>query len=150
MDEIGVAEIRIFLSDTKPIDQFDAVIVVLFFSGKMVLVKNRHRAWEFPGGRRMVDETYEETARRESLEEAGAMITDIRYAGYYIKSNGERTVITSADVTTLMKRWNEDDISHVGLFDDLPVDLSFADGREQIILDFIKMTRFFRSNDLQS
>lgn len=46
---------------------FDAVVVVLFSSGKLVLVRSERRAWEFP---------------REAREEAPAEIAYILYLGY--------------------------------------------------------------------
>jgi len=83
VDGIKIGDIRIVLGETTPVRRFDAVITVLFHSGKLVLVKNSHRAWEFPGGRREGNETFKGTARRESLDEAGAVIENIVYLGHY-------------------------------------------------------------------
>jgi len=44
-------------------------------------------------------------------------------------------------VESLTGRWYEEEISHVGVFESLPLDLSFADGREQLILDHASAAR---------
>ena len=131
--EIQVGDIRVLLGGTTPANRFDAVMVVLFCSEKLVLVKNKHRAWEFPGGRREGLETYEETARREAYDEAGATIEGVLYLGHYVASNDKVTVITCAEVTSLIWGRHDDEISRVDLFERLPPGLSFGDGREQLI-----------------
>ena len=121
---------------SQAVESFDAVVVVLFSSGKLVLVRNERRAWEFPGGHREGDESYLETAAREAYEEADAKITDIEYLGYYITPTGAVTVITRAAVSSFQGIGDEHEVSHVGLFDRLPPDLSFGDGREQLFLEY--------------
>jgi 8-oxo-dGTP diphosphatase len=127
---------KIVLDKSRAVESFDAVVVVLFSSGKLVLVRNEKRAWEFPGGHREGDESYEETAVREAYEEAGAEITDIEHLGYYTTPTGDVTVITCAKASSFQKVGDEYEVSHVGLFDRLPSDLSFGDGREQLFLEY--------------
>ena len=86
MKEFQVGNIRVIFDKAQEAKLFDAVAVVLFSSGRLVLVRNKGRAWEFPGGHREGNESYEETAVREAYEEAQAEITDIEYLGYYISS----------------------------------------------------------------
>ncbi|GAE29685.1 hypothetical protein [Halalkalibacter hemicellulosilyticus] len=46
-----VDSIKVYLNDEKTND-FDSVLVVLFKGDKLVMVKNKKRGWEFPGGHR--------------------------------------------------------------------------------------------------
>jgi hypothetical protein len=60
LKELCVGSITAVLGTTRAVESFDAVVcdavvfdavvVVLFSSGKLVLVRNERRAWEFPGG----------------------------------------------------------------------------------------------------
>jgi 8-oxo-dGTP diphosphatase len=136
MIEHVVGNIRVFLGTEEVIDSFDAVVVVLFSSKGLVLVRDERRAWEFPGGHREGDETYEETAAREVFEEAGVRITDIKYLGYYTTGRGHTTVIVCGEVTALERCDKGRDSSVVGTFDGLPADLSFGDGREQLFFEY--------------
>ena len=134
--ELDVGSIKVILDEGRTVESFDAVVVVLFSSGKLVLVRNERRAWEFPGGHREGDESYLETAAREAYEEADAKITDIEYLGYYITPTGAVTVITRAEASSFQKGGDEQQAPHVGVFDRLPPDLSFGDGREQLFLEY--------------
>jgi 8-oxo-dGTP diphosphatase len=136
MIEHVVGNIRVFLGTEEVIDSFDAVVVVLFSSKGLVLVRDERRAWEFPGGHREGDETYEETAAREVFEEAGVRITDIKYLGYYTTGRGHTTVIVCGEVTALERCDKGSDSSAVGTFASIPADLSFGDGREKLFFEY--------------
>ena len=136
LKELGVGDIKVVLGRTEAVESFDAVVIVLFSSGELVLIRNERRAWEFPGGHREGDESYEETAAREAYEEAGARITDIEYLGYYVTPAGHVTVIACAEVSSFQGIGDEYETSEVGVFDRLPPDLSFGDGREQLFADY--------------
>ncbi len=140
-DETIVGDIRVVFGKTSVVERFDAVVVVLFLSEELVMVKNRRRGWEFPGGRREGTETYAETATREVLDETGAEVRGVRYLGYYTTKSGHTTVITCAEVSSFEKSSEENGISCVGIFERLPPDLSFADGREQLFLDRARVIR---------
>jgi 8-oxo-dGTP pyrophosphatase MutT (NUDIX family) len=130
LKELCVGSIQAVLGTTRAVESFDvvvcdavvcdavvfdAVVVVLFSSGKLVLVRNARRAWEFPGGHREGNESYEETAAREAYEEAGAKITDIEYLGYYVTPAGHVTVITCAEVSSFQGPGDEYETSEVGI-----------------------------------
>jgi ADP-ribose pyrophosphatase YjhB (NUDIX family) len=51
-------------------------------SGEVVLISEDHVRWKWPGGRPEGDETWEETLRREILEEACAEIREARLLGF--------------------------------------------------------------------
>lgn len=134
-DRVRVGSIQVVLDEGRAVETFDGVVVVLLASGKVVLVRNARRGWEFPGGHREDNESYRETAAREALEEARATIRDIEYLGYYSAPTGHITVITCAKVLSFQQANDKHRASDVGLFDELPVDLSFGDGREQLLLE---------------
>ena len=50
--------------------------------GQVVLINQRGERWEWPGGRPEGDETWEETLRREILEETCCRVTAARLLGY--------------------------------------------------------------------
>lgn len=135
---IRVGSIQVVLDEGRAVEAFDAVVVVLFASGRAALVKNARRGWEFPGGHREDDESYRETAAREALEETGATISDIKYLGYYVAPTGHITVIACAQAASFGQSDDEHGASDVGLFDELPVALSFGDGREQLFLEYAR------------
>jgi len=134
-DRVRVGSIQVVLGAGQAVEAFDAVVVVLFASGKVVLVRNVRRAWEFPGGRREDGESCQETAVREVFEETGATVGDIEYLGHYVAPTGQITVITCAEALSFQQPGDECRISDVGLFGELPTDLSFGDGREQLFLE---------------
>jgi 8-oxo-dGTP pyrophosphatase MutT (NUDIX family) len=132
--ELRISNIKVIFSEIQAIEYFDAVVVVLFSSGEFMMVRNRARGWEFPGGRRQGNETYKETASREILEEAGAKADDVKLLGYYIDSENRVTVIACAEASSLGSLPESGEIAETGLFKKLPLNLSFGDGREQLFL----------------
>ncbi|WP_150243411.1 NUDIX hydrolase [Nocardiopsis quinghaiensis] len=108
----------------------DSVVCLTYTGDRPLLVRNRRRAWEFPGGHAEPGETVQETARREVREEAGAALGDIRPVGYYVLSGGHVTVVTHARVTGLAPLTGEFETVEVRAFDVLPPDeeLSWSDG----------------------
>jgi ketosteroid isomerase-like protein len=52
MREIRVGRIAAVLGQTRVIEPFDAVVVVLFSADKLVLVRNEQRPWDLPGIKR--------------------------------------------------------------------------------------------------
>jgi 8-oxo-dGTP diphosphatase len=141
METHRIGEIKIFPGASRVPQAFDAVVVVLFSSGRMVLVKNEERGWEFPGGHREGQETFRETAIREVREEACAEMCDLRFLGYYSTAVGHVTIIVCAEVLSFHESPGEERRSDVGLFERLPPRLSFGDGREQVFLQMAEENR---------
>lgn len=109
---------------------YDSVVCLTYLRERPLMVRNRRRAWEFPGGHREPGEDLYTTARREAHEEAGATLGDVRPLGYYVLSSGHTTVVTHAQVSALEPLSGEFETVEVRDFDRLPPDteLSWADG----------------------
>ncbi len=111
-------------------ERHDSVVCLTHFDGRPLMVRNRRRAWEFPGGHREPGEDLYATARREVREEAGATLGEVRVAGYYVLSGGHTTVVTHAPVISLEPLSGKYETVEVRTFDFLPPEheLSWADG----------------------
>jgi 8-oxo-dGTP diphosphatase len=144
--EMRVGDIRVILGNAQRLEDFEAVVSVLFSSGQLVMVRHKDRGWEFPGGRRQGNETYQETAAREILEETGARIKEIQGMGHYVDSAGRLTVIAYAEVSSFETVPEAGEITEVALFTEIPNELSFADSREQLFLEYAREIRSARQN----
>jgi 8-oxo-dGTP diphosphatase len=67
------------------------VLVIPILNKQLLLTKHKERGWEFPGGKLESGETIEEAATRETWEETGANIIDLRQIGEYYVINGFRS-----------------------------------------------------------
>lgn len=69
------------------------VFVITQYKGKWLLTKHKSRGLEFPGGKVEKGESLEGAAKREVLEETGAILKDLIYIGEYeVLDNGDRFV----------------------------------------------------------
>jgi 8-oxo-dGTP pyrophosphatase MutT (NUDIX family) len=141
MKVIQLDDIQIILDEYEIPEEFDAVVVILFCSDQFVMVWNPERGWEFPGGHREGKETYEETAIREVREEAQIEIQNLGYLGYYTLKTGQVTLIVSAECSNFEVLDRKILPAEVKVFDALPSQLSFGDGREQLFLDLARKFR---------
>lgn len=70
------------------IDQFNIeinhVLVVLKHEGKWLLTDHPKRGIEFPGGKKEVEETIDEAAIRETFEETGVTISNVKQIAAYV------------------------------------------------------------------
>jgi 8-oxo-dGTP diphosphatase len=139
--EMRLGDIRVILGNAQRLEGFEAVVTVLYSAGQFVMVRHKDRGWEFPGGRRQGNETYQETAAREIFEETGAKIKEIRGLGHYVDSAGRLTVIACAEVSSFETAPETGEITEFALFTEIPGELSFADGREQLFLEYTRKTR---------
>ena len=136
-----VGDIQVTFDRGKIPEAFDAVVVILFCSEKLVWVWNPERGWEFPGGHREGEETWKETAIREVLEEARIEIEKLEFLGYYIHDREHVTLILSADSAGSGMHDESEIPSGIKMMDGLPSELSFGDGREQLFLEMARKTR---------
>ncbi|WP_017616447.1 NUDIX hydrolase [Nocardiopsis salina] len=111
-------------------EHHDSVVCLTYRGDRPLLVRHRRRGWEFPGGHVEPGETLWRTARREALEEAGAILGELRLVGYYVLSDGHVTVVTQAQVESLAPLTGEFETVEARDFDRLPGDdeLSWGDG----------------------
>jgi ADP-ribose pyrophosphatase YjhB (NUDIX family) len=78
---------------------FNAAVAVLFDGGSILLIKRKERPgdpWSgdiaFPGGFRKGDETGEQTASRECVEESGIMPAEMKFLGRFSSLHGNVSV----------------------------------------------------------
>lgn len=109
---------------------YDSVVCLTYVGERPLMVRNRERAWEFPGGHREPGEDLWATARREAWEEAGATLGELLLMGHYVLAKGHTTVVTHAQVVGLEPLSGRFETVEVREFDRLPSDteLSWADG----------------------
>lgn len=138
MKGFQLGDIQVTLDRHEIPKEFNAVVVVLFCAEKLVLVWNPERSWEFPGGHRKGNETYQETAIREVREEVQLEIQDLEYIGFYTSKSGHVTLILRAECASIEGLGKTVMPSGTSIFDELPSHLSFGDGREQLFLEYAK------------
>ncbi len=123
-DERG--ELEIFMTDLIP-PSYKSVLVFIKNGKEWLMVKNKNRSWEFPGGHRENNETLYETAKREAYEEAGVDIKGMVYKGYYRLPNGHTTAIVTAEVEKFHEIPSDFETEERRFVAEFPASLSFND-----------------------
>jgi 8-oxo-dGTP diphosphatase len=118
-------------------DAFASVLVLLRAGDEWILVRNRYRAWEFPGGHREAGESAEDTARREAFEEAGVEIDDVQPLGHYRLPDGHTTVVVLATVRRFLDIPAGFETTARSAFRRMPPDLSWKDGLYERLLEAV-------------
>lgn len=106
---------------------------------KLLLVRTNGRStWEMPGGRREPGEAIDETARRELIEETGAVVFDIEPVGDYSVTIDDQTSYGRLFRVQVFSR--NEPIDHetdeVGLFESLPDSLTYP-SIQPLLLQFV-------------
>jgi 8-oxo-dGTP pyrophosphatase MutT (NUDIX family) len=72
-----------FISNEMVDDELiTAAFCIVTFQGKVAVIKQKDRGYELPGGHRELAETAVETIRRETREETGLVIHEVRLFGH--------------------------------------------------------------------
>lgn len=105
--------------------EYTRVLCVARYKDKWVFSKNKKRGgWEIPGGHIEEGEDWITAANREMYEETGA--TKIRLEPICVYSISSYALLCYAEIEELGVL-PESEISQIGLFEDLPEDLTFAE-----------------------
>ncbi|MGZ3790528.1 MAG: NUDIX domain-containing protein [Bacteriovorax sp.] len=117
---------EIVKTDVIP-DCYKSVLVFIKENGKWLMVRNKFRSWEFPGGHKEQGENEFETAKREAYEEAGVDIQNLQYVGYYRLASGHTTLIITAEVEKFHEIPEEFETVERKFVSEFPLSLSFND-----------------------
>lgn len=136
-------QVEVIFSDELEIDdEYTGAIVIPFYGDKFVMTFHPGRkGWEFPGGKKEENESLLQCAIRETFEETGAILSELKPIGYYriVKDkHAFKTLVYKGNVAIFepKPRWSETDL--VKLFDNLPKNISFDDDIYKIIINHIK------------
>ena len=120
-------------------------VIISKSKGKWVFCKHKERnTYEIPGGHREDNETIEETAKRELMEETGAIDFEIKPVCVYsvtgknrVNETGEETygMLYYADIKTFEDSLHSE-MEKVVLFDTLPADLTYPLIQPLLIKEF--------------
>ncbi|MCY9784684.1 NUDIX domain-containing protein [Nocardiopsis sp. EMB25] len=109
-------------------ESHDSVVCLTLRGDRLLMVRHRDRAWEFPGGHAEPGEDVHDTVVREVREEANATLGEVSVLGYYVLASGHVTVVTSAQVVDVAPLSGDFETVEVREFAYLPEDLSWSDG----------------------
>lgn len=124
--ESELSELEVVKTDVVP-ESYKSVLVFIKKDTEWLMVKNKFRSWEFPGGHKEDNETLYETAQREAFEEAGVDIKNIVYVGYYRLLGGHTTLIVTAEVEAFHEIPSDFETEERKFVSEFPASLSFTD-----------------------
>lgn len=123
----------------------DGAMVFLFDRGRLVMTRHPRRAWEFPAGKIEPGETPVQAAWRETIEEVGATLKNVRPIGFQtvVGRDGSKLVtkLFFAEVDEFIGKPETSETGRVGLFRKLPKDISWKDEVYEKVLEFLSRKR---------
>lgn len=107
-----------------------SVIAAKYGDGWLYVRHHKRKTWEIPGGHIEKDETADEAARRELMEETGAVDFSLeRVSTYSVMINGETGFgrLYFAEISRLGPVPDTSEIAEIKLMDSLPENLTHQD-----------------------
>jgi len=128
----------------EPKERLIYSVIAARYDGRWILVRHRDRStWEIPGGHIENKESPEETARRELMEETGALEFNLScVATYSVEEKGTAGYgrLFFADIRKMGPLPQDSEISEIRLTDELPDKLTYPDIQPVLfrrVLEFI-------------
>jgi len=126
----------------NPDAQLTYSVISARYEGKWVLVRHQRRnTWEIPGGHIENNETADEAARRELMEETGALDFSIECVSTYsVRKNGETGFgrLYLADIYRIGPVPDTSEIAEIRLSDTLPSELTHPDIQPLLFQEVLK------------
>jgi 8-oxo-dGTP diphosphatase len=140
-----MTEVRFFDPFFTPGIKLTYSVIAAKYCDKWLFVRHHKRdTWEIPGGHIENDETADQAAERELMEETGAIDFKLEcVATYSVLKNGERGFgrLYLADIIKLGPVSDTSEIAEITMMDSLPKNLTHPDIQPHLfqrILEFLK------------
>ena len=118
-------DVKIFNLGYVSEKEYTRVVCVSEYHGKWVFARNKNRnGWEIPGGHIEKGEDWLTAAKREMFEETGA--TKINVTPICVYKISSYALLCYVEIEELGELPNFE-MSEIGVFDDLPRDLTYPD-----------------------
>lgn len=144
----GDIEINLTPEAAEELEDSIGSLVFPFYNDNYVMTFHiKRKGWEFPAGIREKGETPLECAIRESFEETGAILKNVKKLGYYTVKIGSKKfkyAIFFSGVERFEPKpiWSETDL--VKLFTELPDNISYEDEVYKIVLEHIEKNNLYK------
>lgn len=123
-------------------------VISTWYDGKIVLVRHKEReTWEMPGGHREKGEPIEITAKRELVEETGAMSFKIKeICEYSVEQDGEKSFgRLFISIVYEFGELPDLEIGEVKLFNEFPENLTYKNIQPFLQEKIVKFKEISRS-----
>ena len=142
-----MTEVRFYNPAHNPGIKLTYSVIAAKYSGSWIYVRHHSRTtWEIPGGHIEKDETADEAARRELMEETGAVDFTLECVSTYsVLKDGESGYgrLYLAEISKLGPVPDVSEIAEIKMMDSLPENLTHPDIQPylyQRVLEFLKET----------